>query len=202
MLSLDWWREYEDVAPRWFWTYLSLEPAADLIRTYETHIIPSLLQTAAYAEAIIRQNHPDLLPSQLRRRHDLRIRRQQILGRTRPVRLWAIIDETALRPPISPDVLRAQLDHLIELCARPEVTIQVMPADPDSYAVAGGPVTLLRFPWREFSDVAYLEHPTGGLYPPTLDDLHHYGKVLSRLGIEARSPSDSVAVLHDLRDKL
>jgi hypothetical protein len=202
IMAVDWWREYEDVVPRLFRAYLSLEPAACLIRTYQTHLIPSLLQTSAYAEAVIRQNHPDLLPSQIQRRHALRTRRQQILGQAKPVRLWAIIDETALSPPISPDVMRAQLGHLIDLCARQRVTIQVMPTAPDNHARAGGPVTLLRFPPRELSDVAYLEHPTGRLYPRTLDDLHHYDKLLSRLGIEARPPADSIEHLRHIHDRL
>jgi hypothetical protein len=200
--TLDWWREYEDVVPRWFRIYLSLEPAANLIRTYDTYRIPSLLQTSAYAEATIRQIHPDMLPSQIQRHHALRARRQQILRSPRLIRLWTIIDETALRPSISTDVMREQLTHLINLCNRPDISVQVMPTGPDNHAVGGGPISLLRFPQREFSDVAYLEHLTRGLYSHTLDDLKHYDKVLSCLAIAARQPADSVEILHRIRSEL
>lgn len=191
-MTLDWWRDHHDVVPPSFGAYLSLERAASLIRTYETHFVPALLQTPAYAEAIARKEHP----GQVERRQSLWMRRQQILYRAEPVKLWAIIDEAALRAPLGRDLMRDQIRHLIELCGLPNVSVQVMPDGTAGNAVAGGPVTLLRFPQREFPDVVYLEQLTAPLYPLTRADLHHYVKVLSRLAIEAPPPADSVEILH------
>jgi hypothetical protein len=135
---------------------------------------------------------------QVKRRQALWMRRQQILYRAEPVKLWAIIDEAALRAPIAPEVMRGQIRHLIELCNLPNVSVQVMPVGTVGNAVAGGPITLLRFPQREFPDVVYLEQLTVALYPLTRADLHHYDKVLNRLGIEAHRPADSVEILYQI----
>jgi hypothetical protein len=197
-MTLDWWREYYGAVPPSFGAHLSLERGTSIIRTYETHFIPALLQTPAYAEAVVREKHPELPMPQVKRRQALWMCRQQILYRAEPVKLWAIIDEAALRAPVEPELMRGQIRHLVEMCDLPNVSVQVMPAGTVGHAVAGGPITLLRFPQREFPDVVYLEQLTAALYPLTRDDLHHYDKVLSRLGIEAPPPADSVEILHQI----
>lgn len=195
--DLCWWHDYRDVVPGWFETYLSLEPAARLIRGYETHFVPGLLQTEEYAHAVIRHGHVGAPAAELRRRVDLRMRRQQILRRPDPARLWAIIDEAAFRRwPGSAATMRRQIRCLIDISERPNVTIQVMPVSVDGYAVAGGSITLLRSPGREFPDVVYLEQLTSALYLGKPDDIHHYSKVLNRLGIEAEEPAATAGIFH------
>jgi hypothetical protein len=107
--------------------------------------------------------------------------------------VWAIIDERALRHPHVPAAtMRAQLEHLIEVGECPDVTVQVMPA---GRATAGGPITILRFPRHELPDVVYLDQLTGGLYPDRPEDVHHYGQVLDRLGVEASKGDPAATVL-------
>jgi hypothetical protein len=188
---LGWWREFHDVVPDWFRIYLALEPAADLIRTYETKFIPGLLQTEDYARDIIRLGNENASVAEIDRRVELRMRRQQILHRPDATTLWAIIDEEALHHPhVSAATMRGQAEHLLRTGRRPNIAVQVMsagPATPDGHAAAGGPITILRFPEWELPDIVYLEQLAGGLYPHEPNDIHHYRQVLDRLGIEAKT---------------
>ena len=108
-----WWQQYGDAVPDWFEPYLGLEQAAEVIRCYEVQFVPGLLQTPDYARAVFQieaGNDPELDTGQ---QVSVRIRRQQVLHRPRPPRLWAVIDEAALRRPIGGTaVARAQLEHL------------------------------------------------------------------------------------------
>ncbi len=201
-----WWQAYRDVVPGWFATYLSLESAACEIRTYENRLVPGLLQTEAYAAAVARLGHEDAPTAEITRRVELELYRQHLLYQANPIRLWAIIDEAALRHPIADAaVRRAQLRHLVEVSEMPNVTIQVMPESPaDGDALAGGPVSLLRFPDSELPDVIYLEHLTDGLYPEDQATVDHYYKVLGRLAIEALEPTASrtLAILHQILSEI
>src|SRR4051794_35065985 len=115
--SPGWWHRYGDVLPGWFETYVGLEEAAALIRTYEVQFIPGLLQTEDYARAVTIAGQPDLPTDEVERRVQLRSDRQQLLRRSHNApRLWAVVDEGALRRPIGGSkVMRAQLEHLLKL---------------------------------------------------------------------------------------
>src|SRR5258708_26964908 len=92
--------------------------------------------------------------------------RQAVLTRAMPVHLWVVLDEAALRRPVGgPDVMRGQLEHLIEVSARPNVTLQIIPLERGGHAAAGGPFSIPRFRERDLPHVAYLEHPTTPPFP-------------------------------------
>src|SRR6185437_279308 len=74
-----WWQSYADVLPGWFRVYPGLEQAASLIRGYEPHCVPGLLQTEDYARALTTAGYPNAAPSETDRRVALRMTRQQIL---------------------------------------------------------------------------------------------------------------------------
>jgi hypothetical protein len=182
--------------PSWFAAYLSLEPAASLIRTYETRFVPGLVQTAEYAHAVIRLSNPHAGEAEIQRRVELRMRRQKMLQRPNAPKLWAIVDEAALRSPLGGNAtMRSQIKHLIDISQKPDITIQIMPARTGGNAMAGGPIASLRFPDRDLPDVIYLEQLTGALYPTTKEDVYHYSQVLSRLGIEANPRAATVEAL-------
>lgn len=195
-IDLAWWHEYRDVVPSWFAAYLSLEPAASLIRTYETRFVPGLLQTPEYARTVIRLSNPHARDPEIQRRVELRMRRQKMLHRPNAPKFWAIVDEAALRRQLGGRaMMRSQIRHLIYISQKPNITIQIMPGRSKGNAVAGGPITSLRFPDRDLPDVVYLEQLTGALYPNTDEDIYHYIQVLSRLGIEANQRATTVAAL-------
>ena len=160
----SWWQPYGDVLDSWFQNYLDLEQAAELIRTYEVQFVPGLLQTDAYARAVIRLGHDNAAPEEIDRRARLRMARKQLLSGGRP-RLWAVIDEAVLRRPIGGyAVLREQVEALVEVGNTANVRLQVMPFDSGGHAASGGAFSILRFPHEELPDVVYIEHLTSGLY--------------------------------------
>ncbi|MEU8135361.1 helix-turn-helix domain-containing protein [Streptodolium elevatio] len=194
--ATGWWHSYGDILPSWFQVYVGLEEAASVIRTYEVQFVPGLLQTADYARAVIVAGQPNAAAPEIERRVGLRTQRQLILERDRPPRLWAVLDEAALRRPIGGrDVMRGQIQHLIDAAAHPHVTIQVMPFRFGAHAAEGGPFTLLRFPEPDLPDVVYLEQLTSALYLDKRDDVDQYTEVMERLSVDGLPPDRSVDLL-------
>lgn len=192
-----WWQAYGEVIPGWFEPYLGLEQAAELIRTYQVQFVPGLLQTPDYARAVSRIGAGVTTWRETDQRVSLRLRRQQILRRPSPPRLWAVIDEAALRRPIGgAAVARGQLRHLIEMAQLNHVNIQVAPFSGGSRAIAGGPITMLRFAEAELTDVVYLEQDASAALLTRSAERLYYWNVLNRLATEALPPAKTEAMLH------
>ncbi|MCA2213174.1 helix-turn-helix domain-containing protein [Wangella sp. NEAU-J3] len=197
-----WWHRYGDIVPPWFQSYLGLEEAASQIRACESHFVPGLLQTPEYARAVIRLGHSNTLTGDVDRRLDLRRDRQQVLRRADPPMFWVIIDEAVLRQRVGgPDVMRAQLECLIEAAQLPHVRIQVLPFHAGAQA-AGCPFSILRFPEPELSDVVYVEQLTSAVYLDKPADLDHYAMVFDRACVEAEPPDSTVPFLRAVRTEL
>jgi hypothetical protein len=201
--ALPWWHDYSEVVPAWFETYLGLEPAASVIRTYEVQFVPGLLQTESYARAVVRLAHEDASASEVEQRVGLRMHRQRLLHGANPPKLWAVIDEAALRRPIGgPPTMRAQIDHLIDIAELPNVTIEILPFSAGGHAAAGGPITILRFPEDEIADIVYLEQLASAVYANGTSDVDNYWHVMNRVVIEAEPPEASMTVLRGIRREL
>ncbi|MBG0562098.1 helix-turn-helix domain-containing protein [Actinoplanes aureus] len=199
----SWWHAYADVLDTWFQNYLDLEQAAELIRTYEVQFVPGLLQTDAYARAVIRLGHDTASPGEIDRRARLRMARKQVLERPDAPRLWAVLDEAVLRRPIGGRaVLREQIESLITACDSPNVRLQVMPFESGGHAAAGGAFSILRFPHDKLPDVVYIEHLTSGLYLEKREEVDHYAAAIGRLFIEAEHPSRTPIFLRKILDEL
>jgi hypothetical protein len=198
-----WWHRFADVLPGWFQSYVGFEAAASLIRTYEVQFVPGLLQTADYARAVIRLGHARLMPDDVTRRVDLRMQRQHILTKVQPVRLWAVVDEAALRRPIGGlDVMRAQLDHLMSLAKVPSVTLQIIPFGVGGHAAAGGSFSILRFAEQQLPDVVYIEQLTGALYLDRRQDADAYLEAMEQLCVVADPPNKTVDTLAAILSEL
>ena len=191
-----WWQQYGDAVPAWFAPYLGLEQAAEVIRCYEVQFVPGLLQTPDYARAVLEIGADRESKLDTEQRVAVRLLRQQILRRPRPPRLWAVVDEAALRRPIGgASVARAQLRHLIEMARLSHVSLQVAPFSGGSRAVADGPVAMLRFSEAELPDVVYLEQHTTAVYLSKPAERLYYWNVLNRLVTEASPSADTEAIL-------
>ncbi|MCT2593192.1 helix-turn-helix domain-containing protein [Streptomyces sp. N2-109] len=198
-----WWHQYNDVLPQWFEQLLGLEEAASVIRTYEVQFVPGLLQTEEYARACAQLGHPRAPAKDIERRVRLRMDRQEVLGRPHAPKLWAILDEAALRRPLGgPDVMRDQIDHLLQAAAQPNITLQIAPFDIGGLAAAGGPVTILRFLEPDLPDIVYLEQLTTALYLDKQDEVENYIVVMDRLSATAEPPSRTVEFLKRMRERL
>ena len=194
-----WWHHYGDILPPWFQSYLGLEAAASLIRTYEIQFVPGLLQTPEYARAVILLGHAGATADEIDRRVELRRQRQQILDRIEPPQLWAVIDEAVLRRPIGgADVMQAQIQALIEAAKKPNVRLQIIPFHAGGHAAAGGPFAILRFPEPELPDVVYVEQLTSAIYLEKRDDVDHYAIAMERVCIDAEPPSHTQDILGKL----
>lgn len=190
--SRGWWARYDDIMPDWFSTYVGLEQATSLIRTYELQFIPGLFQTEEYARAVTVLGHRAAPSDEIERRVSLRLKRQELLTLSDPPRVWAVVDESALRRPLGGrDAMRAQLRHLIELGELPHVTLQVMPFDRGGHSAAGGSFSILRFAEPDLPDIVYIEQLTGALYLDKRDEVDHYREVMNSLSAEAETPADS-----------
>ncbi|WP_433533521.1 helix-turn-helix domain-containing protein [Micromonospora sp. CA-263727] len=191
-----WWHRYGDVLPPWFQSYLGLEAAAALIRSYEVQFVPGLLQTREYARAVVLLGHGRAGPEEIDRRVDLRMRRQEVLRRPRPSRLWAVVDEAALRRPIGgPRVMRGQLESLLEATRTPNVRLQVIPFAAGGHAAAGGAFTILRFGDKDLPDIVYIEQLTSAIYLDKRDDLDYYAVAMEQLCVEAEPPERTPEIL-------
>jgi len=198
-----WWHDSADLLPGWFEAYLGLEEAASVIRNYEVQFVPGLLQTADYARAVILLGHAEAPPGEVDRRIALRMARQRLLTRPDGPRFWAVVDEAALRRPLGgPEVMRGQIDHLIEAAALPSVTIQVIPFQAGGHSAAGGTFSLLRFPEPDLPDVVYLEQLTSALYLDRREDVDAYQAVMEQLCLQAVPADGTVKLLEELRADL
>ncbi|TDD62925.1 XRE family transcriptional regulator [Kribbella antibiotica] len=202
--SRGWWHRYGDVTPDWFDAYLGLEAAAELIRTYEIQFVPGLLQTAEYARAVAQLTAGAPRETEdIERIVALRGRRQRVLDREPPLKLWAVVEESALRRPIGgKDVLRQQLAALREAAHQPNITLQIIPLEGPGHAATGGAFSLMRFPQRDLPDVVYLEHLTSALYLDKRDDVEHYTRVLDHLAATGPPPQQTDAQLVALLDRV
>jgi transcriptional regulator with XRE-family HTH domain len=199
-----WWHTYRDVLPDWFAAYLSLEQAALQIRAYEAEFVPGLLQTEDYARALLGAGNPHAPTEATERRVALRMRRQELLSRPSPPRVWVVMDETVLRWPVGgPKVMRAQIDHLIAMNALPHVTLQVMPFSNGPHpAMRAGAFHLFRFRAPELPDIVYLSGLVGAVYLDKADDVVVYREALDRLGAQSAPAKKTEAVLGAIRKEL
>ena len=200
----SWWQSYSDITPNWFQRYLGLEATATLIRTYEVQFVPGLLQTEQYARAVMPLGPRAVPEDEVARRVRLRLERQQVLSSPDPPKLWAVVDEAALRRPVGgPQVMRDQLEALIGIVTKmSNVRVQVLPLAAGGHAAAGGSFTILRFPQPELPDLVYLEQLTSALYLDSRDDVDFYLDAVNRLSVEAAPPTDTVRILSRIVDDM
>jgi hypothetical protein len=198
-----WWSKYGDIMADWFESYLGLEMAASVIRTFELQFVHGLFQTEDYARAVTLLGHTGSSADEIDRRVGLRLKRQDLLTSPTPPQVWTVLDEGALRRPVGGrQVMRAQLNHLAEMARMRHVTIQVVPFDRGGHAAAGGSFTVLRFSEPEVPDVVYLEQLTSALYLDKHEDVDHYMEVMNQLSTEALTPVESTRFITSLSREL
>jgi transcriptional regulator with XRE-family HTH domain len=201
--SPGWWQHYGDVLPPWFRTYVDLESVATLIRTYEGQFVPGLLQTDDYMRAVVQGAHLEESAEEVGRRVRLRMARQILLTREQPPRLWAVLDEAALRRPVGGrEVMRGQLERLIEATKLPNVTLQVLPFRAGAHPAMQGAFSILRFADRELPDLVYLEHLTNAVYLDKRDEVERYLDVMELLCVQSEPPARTVELLERILDEL
>lgn len=194
--ATPWWQKYREVVPDWFQVYVGLEEAATLIRVYEVQFVPGLLQTEEYARAVVMQGSPGLSPDEVDNRVNVRLGRQRLFAKENAPRLWAIVDEAALRRPMGGrDVLAGQIKRLMEAVSEPNITLQVMPFKYGGHGAEGGAFTIMRFPETDLPDVVYMEYLTGAHYIDKPEEVERYAAVMGRVSVAATSPDQTREIL-------
>jgi hypothetical protein len=192
-----WWRQFGDIIPSWFEGYIGLESSASVIRTYETQLVPGLLQTRDYIRAIARTVNPQATATEIERWVELRTTRQDVVLHRDPApTLWAVVDEAALRRRVGGvPVLRGQLEALVDATQQPNIKVQITPFTAGGHAALTGAFTILRFPDEDMADVVYLEAITRALILDRPEEIDAYSETMELLCVEAQRPDQTADLL-------
>uniref|UniRef100_UPI002741F023 DUF5753 domain-containing protein n=1 Tax=Actinoplanes sp. RD1 TaxID=3064538 RepID=UPI002741F023 len=192
-----WWTDYRDIMRPG--NYVGLEAEASMLRVWEPIVVPGLLQTEAYMQALMRTGRSWEPPEQMARRVALRQKRQARLTGTNPLELDAIVDESIVRRTIGgPAVMEAQLRHLIDMALLPNVTVQILPFDAGEHPFLGGSAALLEFRETTHLDVVYLEGLAGDLYEEQHSEVARYRAEFERLSERALDPRLTLKMIESL----
>ncbi|MQS08624.1 helix-turn-helix domain-containing protein [Streptomyces alkaliphilus] len=184
-----WWHAFGELSPSYS-VYIGLEMDAASLRIFEPQVVPGLLQTPEYAEAVISGALPEVGAEDVSRRVQVRLRRQErVHDASRPLRLWAVVDESVLRREVGGRAVMAeQLKHLVDVSRRPNVTLQVLPFSAGAHPGVNGQFAIMEFPDATDSTVVYLEGVTSDLYLEKPNDVQNYGVMYEHLRAQALSP--------------
>ena len=186
----DWWASFSDVVPDWLRTYVGLEALARKEFVYEDKLVNGLLQTKAYATALLDDNLKVPI-GEIDRVVELRLARRQRLDDTSvPLCLHVVLEEAVLNRPVGGSAVFAeQLRYLLELAERDNITLQVIPFKVAVHDGLDGRFTLLHF--DEARSVGYAESPDGGRYVQEQDHVHAYDLRATRIATSALDEADS-----------
>ncbi|MFD9602841.1 helix-turn-helix domain-containing protein [Streptomyces sp. NPDC059970] len=198
-----WWRKYSAVInTTQYGGYLELEESATTLRSYEPQLIPGLLQTPEYARQVIAAMRVDLGAKQVQDLVDVRMKRQALLARDDAPKLWAVIDEAAFRRIESrTTVLKAQLEHLLDVEPRTNITLQLLPFDAGFHPGLYGSFMLMSFP-EPNPDVVWVENLTNSVYFDGTDDVGRYTEVFDHLRATALSPAKTRSQIESMIKEL
>lgn len=198
-----WWHSFRDVLPDWFSAFVSLEGEASVIRAYEPHYVPGLLQTPDYARAALRAGLPHAAAEEIDRLVDLRVERQALLSRADAPLLWVVMDETVLRRWIGGrEMMREQVSALIAATEMPNVRLQVIPFSAGPHPAMYGPFHIFRFQLQELPDIAYSESLVGGVYFDERDDVSTFLEALDRMCAQAAPAQSTKGILDAMRKEI
>jgi transcriptional regulator with XRE-family HTH domain len=191
-----WWQSHDLFG---FSTFVGLEEAAESTRYYQGLLMPGLLQTADYARAVHESTIPSFTPERVEELVQVRLTRQQLLSREPPLRVWAVIDEAALRRGVGgPTVMADQMEHLIAVNELPNVDIQVIPFEAGAHPAMDSSFRILEFE-NSVPDVVYVEGLAGKIYVEKPQDIETYRQVFEHLSSVALDPRDSMRLVARIR---
>jgi hypothetical protein len=195
-----WWHSYQDVLPTWFQAYIGLEESAECIRSYDSQFVPGLLQTEAYASAVIELGEFSL--EETERLVVLRKERQKRFT-SGGLRLWTLIDEMALRRPVGgPDLMRGQLQYLLEVSDRPGLTLQYTPYPAGGSYLVPGSFSIMRFAAEDLPDVVYVEQLTSAMYLDKPTDVDRYTAAMDKVSATSATPERTREFIRELLEDM
>ena len=198
-----WWQQYPSTAQRpGLQTYLGLETSAKAVSCYGTDPLPELLQTADYSRALLTTDVQVFTDDELDERLTVTTTRQQRLLGDHPLELWAVLDESALRRAVGgPGVMRSQLEHLVLLGYRRNVTIQVLTFSAGGHPLSGDRVAVFSFPNEADPQVVHLGDSANSRFLDKATDTADYLKAFEQVCTGALNPKDSSAFISAIADE-
>lgn len=192
-----WWHPYQKMLGKAYTTYIGFEAGASTVFRFDPSVISGLLQTEAYARAVIIGGPAELAEDQIEQRVEVRARRQELLNREQDaLRLWAVMDEAALHRQVGgPEVMQAQLEYLLEMSKLAKVTLQIVPFSAGAHAGVMGGFSVLRFPEPADPDAVYVETPAGELFVEEDLEVEQFQTAFQRLQAQALSPEATIAMI-------
>jgi transcriptional regulator with XRE-family HTH domain len=195
-----WWQEYADLPNI---AVASLEEDASTIWQYSTQLVPGLVQSEAYARAVLKAIRLDAKADDIDRRLELRLHRQARLTSENAPEYWVVLDEAVVRRQVGgPTVMAEQLGHLVEVARRPNVTLQVLPFTSGEHAGMDGEFTILHYRESDDPDVVYIENTGSDLYFEAPDVTRRYNKIFDHLRAAAQNPGESIRTLGSIQSQL
>jgi len=192
----DWWHKFDDVLPEWFEGYLGLEADATKISTYESDLVPGLLQTERYAAAVLSAFPLRTTPDEMERAIELRRARQARLSGHNPMTLDAVISETVLRRTIGgPQVMRAQLESLINVAEAPNITLRLLPFTTIEHPGLDGAFSVLEFPDTSDGRIVCVEALTSTLYIEQTRQVGIYRLAFDQIRAASLEPEETAEVI-------
>jgi transcriptional regulator with XRE-family HTH domain len=197
-----WWNSFADSIPESMNLLLTLEDEAVRENHFSCVYVPGLLQTRAYSTALQRANEVPLSSDEIERLVDIRMKRQEILTRPKPLRLWAIIDESVIRRVVgSPQTMKEQLDRLLAANDSSHTRLQVLPFAKGAHAAALGSFVMIGGV-EPALDVVYVDFHTGSLFLEKDEELERYRLAFEYLRAQALDMEASSALIHRVRKEL
>ena len=197
-----WWHVYGDSVQPQLATYLGLESAASEMRIYRVNRLPGLLQTDDYTRALLATGKIGTPPPD-QRQHFAALAERRRQARASPPKAWIVLDESALwRQVGEPEVMRAQIEHLIELSAAPHMFLQVIPFGGGAHVAMEAPFVILAFPDRADPDVVCIGYATGMLWVEDATEVRTYNVIFDHLQAAALSFDESVALMRSVLKEL
>jgi transcriptional regulator with XRE-family HTH domain len=201
--EVGWLRAYESELPEEYAAYISFEAEAKRVRNYESLFIPGLLQTEQYARSVIKGVLPLASDEEVEGRVEARIKRQDLLRKKAPLRLWAILDEAVVQRLVGgPEVMADQLRALVEASRLPHVTLQVIPFVKGAHPGMPGSFVIMDFPDAADSDLVYIDSMAGDLFLEREPDVGRFTIIFEHLQAMALHPEDSVQMIEARADAI
>ena len=191
-----WLQPYHAELPEEYTAYISFEAEARSVRNYESLYIPGLLQTEDYARAVIVGGLPTATHTEVEQRVQARLERQALLTRDKPLELWAIVDEAAIRRIVGGhEIMQAQLTHIVEAAQAPNVTFQMIPYDKGAHPGMAGSFVHMGFNDPLDPELVYVDSLAGDLFLEADADVRRYKLMFEHLQAAALSPRETSAEL-------
>jgi transcriptional regulator with XRE-family HTH domain len=197
-----WWDAYTNATTAGYSGLIALEADAESERHFAPIILPGLLQTEEYALAITQDSLLMAPPAEIARLSQVRMNRQKVLTRDNPLRLDVVIDESVLRRQVgSPEVMRGQLAHLIEMADRQNIKLRILPLTAGPHLALTGVFTIVQFPDKIAFEVVFVQNMTSDLFIEDENDVYRYSLAFERLLKLALGEDESIALISRIADE-